>query len=486
MANDMKILFALLFANGLLLSAVFAQTPVIVTIDTRSPGHAIPEDFCGVSFGAIAERPQHNGAFIFSPTNTQLIALFTNSGIRNLRLGGSTVEGLKAAHPSRAAIDSVFGFAKAARINVIYSLPLENGNSSDDAETAQYIWNNYRPWLDCFAIGNEPDIRRYHYPPFGSGSDPAITNYASYLVQWRAFADAITRLVPDAKFAGPDAAGADWAPRFASDEKNSGLVVMATQHYYVGGSPFVSTNDDGPVRMPAPKAIEKMLSPNYLDRKYPGLYKDAIAPVVADGMPYRITEADDCLKGVPNSSDSFASALWALDYLHWWAAHGASGVNFHNTEWFTTDTVYLNEASGNYCINPKAYAIRAFDLGSHGSVVPATISSGKKLNLTAYAVCDETNLYVTIINKEYGPGARSASVAIVPTGFSAGDVQEIFLSAPNGDVRAKNGITLGNSAIPDHGQWQGQWQSLDPDKNGCTVTVPAATAVLIRMSSRNS
>ena len=244
----MKVFFGLLVAIAFLSVAAFAQTPVTVTIDARSPGYTVPNDFCGVSFGAIAEMPRHDGAFLFSPTNAQLIALFKNSGIRNLRLGGSTVEGLNAARPSRAAIDNVFGFAKAAGLKVIYSLPLLNGNPLEDAGTAKYIWNNYRPWLEYFAIGNEPDIKRYHYPPFGSGSDPAITNYPSYLVQWRKFAAAIIGLVPDAKFAGPDAASAEWAPRFAADEKNSGLVDLVTQHYYVGGSPFIGTNADGPVR----------------------------------------------------------------------------------------------------------------------------------------------------------------------------------------------------------------------------------------------
>lgn len=480
----MRILLSLYFATCILSCAASAQTPVTVTIDAGSPGYAISDDFCGVSFGAVAEMPQHHGAFIFSPTNSQLIALFRNSGIRNLRLGGSTVEGLKAARPSRTAIDSVFGFARAAGIQVIYSLPLLNGNPSEDAETARYIWDNYRPWLECFAIGNEPDIKRYHYPPFGSGSDPAITNYTSYLTEWRKFAAVITHSVPDAKFAGPDAASAgNWASRFAGDEKQSGLLLLVTQHYYVGGSPFIRTNDDHPELMSVENAIDKMLSPNYLNRKYPSLFKDAISPVLAEGMPYRMTESDDCLKGVPNASDSFASALWALDYLHWWAAHGASGVNFHNTEWFKTDTVYLDQTSGDYCINPKAYAIKAFDLGSHGYVEPVTIGSRKKLNLTAYATCDKTNLYVTIINKEHGLRASSASVEIAPNGFSASGVQAMFLSAPNSDVGAKDGITLGNSSIPNDGLWRGQWKSLDPDKNVCTVIVPAATAAVIKMSS---
>ncbi len=478
----MKTLFSLVCASCLLLSAAEAQSPVALTIKIHSPGYAIPDDFCGLSFGAVSEMPQRHGTFLFSPSNSQLIALFTNSGIRNLRLGGSTVEGIKAAHPSPSAIDSVFGFAKAANVKVIYSLPLLNGTPSDDAQTAQYIWSRYRPWLECFAIGNEPDIRRYHYPPFGSGTDPAITNYTSYLAAWRKFAAAITNAVPDAKFAGPDAANGGWASMFTADEKNSGLVVLATQHFYVGGSPFVATNGNDPVLMPAGEAINKMLSPNYVNKRYPALYKQAVASLLAQGTPYRMTESDDCLKGVPNASDAFASALWGLDYLHWWAAHGASGVNFHNTEWLKTDTVYLDEASGTYRINSKAYAIRAFDLGSHGCVEPVTMAGSGKLNLTAYAVCDNTNLYVTIINKEHGPGASSASVNIIPKDFSTRVARVMFLLAPNDNTRAKEGITLGGSSINNVNAWQGQWKLLDPDKNSCSLTVPAATAAIVRMS----
>lgn len=481
----MKILFSLAGASVLLFSAAGAESPVTLTIDAHSPGYAIPDDFCGLSFGVIAEMSQHHGHFLFSPTNSELIALFTNSGIRNLRLGGSTVEGLKAAHPSQIAIDNVFGFAKAANLKVIYSLALLNGTPSDDAQTAQYIWDHYRPWLECFAIGNEPDIRRYHYPPFGSGTDPAITNYASYLAAWRRFADAITNAVPEAKFAGPDAANpGNWASRFAADEKKSGLVVLATQHFYVGGSPFVRTNDDGPELIPVKEAIDKMLSPNYVNKKYPALYKQAVSAILAEGVPYRMTESDDCLKGVPYASDAFSSALWGLDYLHWWAAHGASGVNFHNTEWLKTDTVYFDEASGSYRINPKAYAIRAFDFGSHGCVEPVVLDNPQRLNLTAYAVGTPTNLCVTIINKEHGSHAHAATVTIKPDGFSPGNMTFLFLAAPGNNVMATNDIVLGGAPISNHAPWHGRWTAFDPPNGSpCTLTVPAATAAIVRMSS---
>lgn len=464
-----------------------AQSPVTLTVDARAAGWTIPEDFCGLSFGAVAELPERDGALLFSPTNSQLITLFTNSGIRNLRLGGTTVEGLKAARPSRAAIDNLFGFAKAAGLRVIYSLPLLNGNPDDDAATAKYIWDRYRPQLECFALGNEPDVRRYRYPPFGFGTDPDITNFATFLVKWRRFAAAVNNAVPDAKFAGPDAAssprdGRGYAVQFTRSERASGFVVLATQHYYAGGSPYVVPDDKQSGLISVSKAIGKMLSAENDSRKYPAIYKASLLPILNDGMPYRMTESDDCLKGVPGASDAFASALWGLDYLHWWAAHGASGVNFHNTEWLKTDTVYFDPDSRTYRINPKAYSIKAFDLGARGAVKPVTIENTRKLDLTAYAVGKATKLYVTIINKEHGEHARAAVVTIVPEGFSAGVAEAMFLTAPGGDVAATNGITLGGDSIRNDAVWRGQWTRLKQGEGNAIVTVPAATAVVVKIS----
>ncbi len=479
----MKLLVCLACATIVQTAALRAQSPVSLVV-SNAPGYAIPDDFCGLSFGAVAELPGHGGVpgRFFSPTNTELITLFQNSGLHNLRLGGSTVEGLHAAVPSHADIDSVFGFARAAGVRVIYSLPLLNGNRATDAATAQYIWRRYRPLLVCFAIGNEPDIKRYHYPPFGTGTDPVMTNYASYLAAWKEFAAAVTNAVPEATFAGPDAAGRVWAPLFARDENRSGRVVLITQHFYVGGRPYIG---EGPQTIPVARAIDNMLSTNWVAARYPSIYHQTLVPVMAAGLPYRMTESNDYLKGIANASDSFASALWALDYLHWWAAHGCSGVNFHNTEWLKTDTVYFDALSRSCLINPKACGIRAFDLGGHGCVEPVTVSNPSGLDLTAYAVGSTASLFVTIINKEHGAGARDAVVTILPRGFAAKSVSVMFLLAPHGDAGATNGITLGGAVITNHTVWRGKWTPLKLDQPGqCVVNVPAAAAAILKISAR--
>ncbi len=72
---------------------------------------------------------------------------------------------------------------------------------------------------------------------------------------------------------------------------------------------------------------------------YSWLYRNDYLPIRKLGIQYRLTESNDYLGGVPGGSNSFASALWALDYMHWWAEHGASGVNFHNNQWIYTHTL---------------------------------------------------------------------------------------------------------------------------------------------------
>lgn len=477
---DLRKLLNLVCVGGLLTSVVFAQSPVMLTIDTRSPGCVIPADFAGLSFETKAELPDRNGVsgHLFSPANTQLITLFTNSGIRSLRLGGGSVDGLHAAIPSHADIDSVFGFARATRIKVIYSLRLLDGNPAADAATAKYIWTHYRRWLDCFAVGNEPNVKSYRYPPFGWGTDPAITNYMSYLADWRKFAAAITRAAPGAKFAGPDAAGTGWLADFSRDERSSGLVVLITQHEYAGGRPFI---ERGRKEMPVTQAIDRMLSRRWLADKYLPFYAKTLAHAAVEGLPDRMTEANDYLRGVTNASNAFASALWALDYLHWWAAHGCAGVNFHNKEWLKTDTVYL-DASGNYRVNPKAYAIQAFDLGSKGRVEPIAISNPDGLNLTAYAVGEGSRLWVTIINKEHGAGARRAAVTVATDGCRSDQAAVMFLTAPDNNAGAMSGITLGGAAIMNHKPWHGKWTPVQlTADHQWQVAVPAASAAIVKV-----
>ena len=477
----------LVFVAGLLTWGARAQTAVTVSIDKNAKGFPVPADFAGLSFESSNLLADKDGKHMFSPENKDLVDLFRTIGIRNLRVGGGTADDPNYRIPGPQDIDELFGFAKAADVSVIYTLRLLNGNANVDAEIAHYIEQHYASQLVCFQIGNEPDWHSYHSRDpriFETMSGSPGTAYASFLSDWRSFAATIDKLVPNARYTGPDtgsnyplpgtkdtdAGSESWTQRFAEDEKSLGKLVFVAQHDYVGeGAKGVSVSE----------AIDSMLSREWVDQRYPLLFNHVLAPVEKLRLPYRMTEANDYTGGVDGASNAFASALWALDYLHWHAAHHSAGIDFHNKRWIFTDTVF-EDSSNTFQFNPKAYAIRAFDLASDGNAVPTTIENEGQINLTAYAVRHGDVLYLTLINKEHGPQAKEATVTIADGGITR-DAVGMYLKAPNGDPGSRTGITLGGAPLTT-GSWNGVWSRLAASGAGkVTVSLPATSALIVRL-----
>lgn len=484
-----------LLAQGIALASALgasAQSHVTVTIGNQ-PGNIIPADFAGLSFESSNLNPDKQGQHLFSPENKAMINLFRAIGIKNLRVGGGTADGPEFKVPGPADIDELFGFAKAADVRVIYTLRLLNGDIRQDAELARYIEQHYSSQLECFQIGNEPDWHSFHTSP-GHERDSRIvetvsempgTAYPSYLADWTHFANAILKVASNALFTGPDTGsdypvpgtkntdfdGQSWTERFAHDEKPFGRLVFVTPHDYPGQSA---------AGVKVETAVDSMLSKAWVKNRYEVFYEHVLGPVQKEGLTYRMTEANDYTGGVDGASNAFASALWALDYLHWHAAHGAAGVNFHNKSWIFTDTIY-RAPDGSFHFNPKAYAFEAFNAGSQGRVLPVSVTSPEDANVTAYAVQGEGALYLTLINKEHGPSARAASVTI-SAGHLHGKVDSMSLQAPNANPTTRDGITFGGAPITAAG-WKGEWKRIGECKDGvATVQIPPTSALVVKLA----
>jgi hypothetical protein len=493
------------------------QHPVTITVDSAHPGPVVPGDFAGLSFERGPLGPGNAGVCgnVFTPGNSSLVTLARNLGLGSLRIGGGTVDQLIPAGTGSdgfTGIDSLFAFAAAAGVKVIYSLRMLSApaNALGDlaaihALAAGHIWSRHRDNVASFAIGNEPDWHAYHQ------LDPAIyeavpgvpgSAYPSYLAQWRILAAAVTGAAVGAVLSGPDlgayttktytpdpGSGVPWTQQLARDEKSSGRLAEVTQHYYVGDSPGQTT---------AQQAISNMLSPEWVNgtaigtqpaattyTPYPWLYQNNLAPVAAAGLRYRLTESNDYLGGVSGASNAYASALWALDHLHWWAAHGAAGVNFHNRRGLDTATILPDPAGGGrYVINPKGYGIKAFTLGSAGQVKPTVIHNPGGINLTAYCIGGPGVDYVTIINKAHGADAPDAVVTIVPAGPGLRGAQVMTLAGGQpGDARGTT-ATLGGDTITGDTTWNGTWSTLPADPHaGISLTVKATTAAIVKIQS---
>lgn len=458
------------------LLAAAAPTEVTVTLQSAKTGSEVSKDFAGLSYETQQVLPDADGKYYFSPDNKKLVALFKQLGIRNLRVGGNTADrpGIKV--PGPADIDSLFAFARAADVKVIYTLRLREGSREKAAEIAKYVFDHYRPELDCFAIGNEPNVFAKQYPV--------------YRDEWKQYEELITapENAPGAMFCGPSATPGKtaWARDFVRDFGNSGHIAFISQHDYPGGAGNRATN--------VVAARDRMLSPGWLDH-YQHFY-DSFAPAaMSNGLPYRLEEANSFYNGgAKDVSDTFASALWALDYMHFWAEHQANGINFH-----TGDNVAAGGAmntcryasfwtsKAGYHVHPIGYGIKAFELGGYGRIVPLKLAGNDNLNFTAYAVRDDAdNLLVTVINKEHGTNGRDASVNIVP-GADWNGAQIIRLAA-SGDISVKEGVTLGGAEISDDASWHGHWAQFPGGSKGGTeslmVSVPAASAAVVKISAK--
>ena len=449
-----------------------AQPTVSVQMDVSNPGPEIPADFVGLSFEMQRVLADTNGWHFFNAENKNLVATFKTLGIKSLRVGGNTADRPTLPVPTESDVDHLFAFARAAELKVIYTLRLNQGELAAAVKMANYIARKYPKQLDCFAIGNEPNV--------------FSTNFDVYIAEWKRCAAAITAPSnsPTAKFCGPSVSPGHekWSARFANNLAASGLLKFISQHDYPGGDARkFATN--------APAAREKILSPA-MHANYAKFAQNFVPTVLSNGLAFRLEEVNSFYDGgVADASDTFASALWALDYQWWWAMHGLSGINFHTgdkvaardenkpcryaTFWTTTN---------GFNIHPIGYAEKLFSLGSQGRRLPVRLTNTNQFNVSAYAVkADNRTILVTLINREHDSAPHAVNFILNFGATANASAQAIFLKSVNNEVRAKTGITLGAAEIKDDSTWTGKWNSLPPPKadGKLVMELPAASATVV-------
>jgi hypothetical protein len=456
--------------------ALPAQTSVTIAIDPSQPGPSISSNFAGLSYETALLLPGSNGKYFFTAENKALVQIFRTLGIKSLRVGGNTAERETVPIPGKADVDHLFRFAKAAGVKVIYTLRLKGGDPQTDAGMAEYIMKRYPSELTCFALGNEPE--------------KMTKDFAGYRDELRRFVSVITAPtnVPDARFCGPSTThkNAAWAGQFAREFGGDRRIALVTQHEY----PARSGTNIASVAAGA----ERLLSPNLL-KVYETFHDEFVPAALSNNLPYRLEEANSFSNGgATGVSDAFASALWGLDYLYWWAGHGAEGINFH-TGGYVAGTqskrpmryaVFWNSGEG-FAACPVAYALKAFDLPGAGRLVPTKLSySAGAINLRAYAVlARDKSLCITLINKEHGTGCQNAEVSLA-AGKDYVRGEAMFLTAPRDDIEAKSGVTIGGASIDNEGNWNGTWAPMShpSDEGTFKFKLPASSAVVVKLTPR--
>lgn len=459
-----RILFCavLLFLCERLPAQVQPLSVVKIQVDPRTVVSHISPDFIGLGYETSAAAQSN----YFSAKDTTLIQLYRNLSTHGLiRIGGIisdhtryVPDGTPAAHDmkqvtviNQANLRDLGDFTRATGWRVMWGLNLGHGTKAEAVEEALAVDKALGSSLHSFQIGNEVEGLRH--------------GYEAYHKDYLAYKAGIRAVLPNAPFSGPDSVG-NWLyiSNFAATESQD--LKLLTRHYYRSGAgnknatlEWLLQRDEGWDR--------QLDETRALARQY--------------GLSYRINEVNSFSGGGKKDvSDTFGSALWALDYLFILTSYGCEGVNIqtdiNQLGFISHYSPIVHDAAGDCSVRPEYYGLLAFSTAGNGDLVKLTLDKGG-LNLSAYAALDDQGyLWVAVINKDEAGDAR-VEISL-PLGYSRAGVDRLL--APS--IDSKDQVTFASAKV----SAQGSWTPKSPAKLAVTdgvvlVQVPHASAALVRL-----
>ena len=335
--------------------------------------------------------------------------------------------------------------------------------------------------LQGLELGNEPDLYE------SQGDRPSGWDYSEYLSQYEQFAPALISASGGIKLAAPVWAGLSSSfmnnldPFVASQAPTISIV---TVHHYSG------TACNGATEPSNYLLTEPAVDGDTQPLTGPVGISGYVSAVQRAGIPFRIGELNSInCGGQSGVSNSFSSALWAMDILFSYANAGLSGVNFFAPGDTTSvhpytpfDFLYAENSNGTRTysvrdINPLYYGMLLFAQAiQHGAeLLPVTLTVSA--NVKTWATIDSSGtIRLLIIDKDQSAGG---SVSIALSGYGQASVSRLL--APS--YSSINGVTLGGQTFdgtPD-GNPQGTVvsEALQPSAGVYTVVVPAVSAALV-------
>jgi len=439
-----------LVSTGCTTPAASLTGAVTVEVSGKTLG-VLPARYLGLSFESSSLALAGN-----FDISGNLPRLLENLGPGVLRFGGDSVDE-SFAGPAPAALAALAALVRRTGWNVIYSVDLGQFNAPQadgDVEAAEQALGDH---LIAIACGNEPDDFARN------GVRPASFTETSYLQQAQTCISAIRGAAPSAPISGPDTSHVNWLGRYASAER--GRISLLTQHYY----PL--TNCDGPHGN-----VFRLLSRATAAAEARTIRTAAAAARIA-GVPLRMSETNSAsCGGIKGVSDSFASALWAVDYLLIGAEHGASGMNFHGsmTPHCNAYSPLCRTRTGNYTARPVYYGLLFAHLLGTGRLLPVTVRAAT--NLAAHAIRAPGGTIRVVIENLAG----LAENITLHAGAVSGQATVLSLTAPS--LEAKAGVRIQGAAVGPAGTLTPGPPGHATCKSGtCEVRLSAYSAVIVTL-----
>jgi hypothetical protein len=440
-----------------------AAGSITISADTGRSLSVIPPDYMGLGYEISSVAVPG----LLAAKNAPYVQLVKNLGRHGvIRIGGNTsdyasysangtaISSPKGSVVTEANLVELRGFLDAVGWNLIWGLNAGSDRLDNAVKEARAVARIFKGRLIAFEVGNEPDL-------FGrAGHRPADYNYDAWRSDYRRYKAAVRAAVPGAPFAGPDLAGAaDWMTRFARDESD---IALLTAHHYVTGQAL-------------PNATQDTLLAE--DKRYVGSLATFREAARAAGKPWRMSETASFYGGGKEGvSDTFAAALWALDYLFVLMNYGCAGVNMetgvNHLGKISFYTPIGDDLNGHYRAAPEYYGLLAFAQVADGARVPVQVTANG-INLTAYAVKSARGLALAVINKD---AAQDADAAIRVSDYARGRAMRLTGPALN----AKEGVLLGGVPVAANGSWSGaKYEPVRVANGSAALHVPAGSAALV-------
>jgi hypothetical protein len=330
--------------------------------------------------------------------------------------------------------------------------------------------------LQAIEVGNEPDLYE--------GS------YDSYLGQYEVFAPALISASGGIKLSAPVWAGLSASfmnnlDSFISTEAST--IAIVTVHHYSGTACNGATEPaDYLLTEPAVDGdTQPLTGPVGIPPYLPAAQQAKI--------PFRIGELNSInCGGQLGVSNSFSSAMWAMDIAFSYANVGVSGVNFFATGDPNTPNAYTpfdftstsNGGVNTYAvrnINPLYYGLLLFvqTVQNNAQLLPVTLTTPTQANIKAWATIDANQtIRLLLLNKDQN---ASGPVSIALAGY--GQATTTRLTAPS--FSSTTGVTLAGQTFDGSadGTPQGTAYSeiAQPSSGVYTIALPAVSAALITL-----
>jgi len=453
-------------ALPLAVSLAQAASNVSITVDPRRSLGRVSPDYMGLGYEISSVALPG----LLSATNQAYVRLVRNLGSHGvIRIGGNTsdfasyaprgpaVSAPKATVVDDANLKDLRGFLDATGWKLIWGLNLGDERQENLIAEARAVADLMGDRLLALEIGNEPDLFTR------SGHRQGLYDYAAWLAQYRRYKAAIRAVLPRAPFAGPDLAGAsDWMTQFARDEGQD--IALLTAHHYITGQASPSAT------------LDTMLGE---EKKYQAALSQFQAASETANRPWRMCEtASYSGGGKQGVSDTFAAALWALDYLLVLAGHGCAGVNMetgvNHLGWISHYTPISDDLHGHYGAAPEYYGLLAFAQLARGEMLGVACQA-TGLDLTAYALRPEAGeLCLFLVNKD-----RTQDAAAELAGLD-GMVHGRTMRLTGPSLEAQDGVLLGGAMVLENGTWSGAKSVPVAVANGrARIHVSAGSAALL-------